>query len=76
MENLHPLMTRYRTKLKQASELWLEGFREACCLHRVAIYCLRSKQLMIRTGQCFLLNGFIFLGSAFVVCWDDEWDSI
>ncbi|MFS7978865.1 putative etoposide-induced 2.4 [Helianthus anomalus] len=67
MENLHPLMARYRTKLKQASELWLEGFREACCLHRVAIYCLRSKQLMIRTGQCFLLNGFIFLGSIFVL---------
>ncbi|KAK1417693.1 hypothetical protein QVD17_26827 [Tagetes erecta] len=67
MENFGPLMIRYRTKLKLASVLWLEGFREACCLHRVAIYCLRSKQLMIRTGQCFLLNGFIFLGSIFIL---------
>ncbi|XP_024979721.1 protein EI24 homolog isoform X3 [Cynara cardunculus var. scolymus] len=64
MENL---MRSYRTKVKQASVLWLEGFRQACCLHRVVIYCLRSKQLMIRTGQCFLLNGFIFLGSIFIL---------
>ncbi|XP_075477054.1 protein EI24 homolog isoform X1 [Primulina tabacum] len=54
-------------KLKQVSSLWLEGFREACCLHRVIIYCLRSKELAIRTGQCFLLNGFIFLGSILVL---------
>ncbi|KAJ9538122.1 hypothetical protein OSB04_030855 [Centaurea solstitialis] len=67
METIVPLMSTYRTKLKQASILWLEGFREACCLHRVIIYCLRSKQLMIRTGQCFLLNGFIFLGSIFIL---------
>ncbi|XP_071716243.1 protein EI24 homolog isoform X2 [Rutidosis leptorrhynchoides] len=63
METISPLINNYRTKLKQASIFWILGFREACCLHRVIIYCLRSKQLMIRTGQCFLLNGFIFLGS-------------
>ncbi|KAL6517765.1 hypothetical protein OROMI_033466 [Orobanche minor] len=57
----------FKTKLKQASLLWLEGFREACCLHRAIIYCLRSKELAIRTGQCFLLNGFIFLGSILVL---------
>ncbi|CAK9168247.1 unnamed protein product [Ilex paraguariensis] len=56
-------MGALKPKLKQASLLWLEGFKEACCLHRVIIYCLRSSQLLIRTGQCFLLNGFIFLGS-------------
>ncbi|XP_057465975.1 protein EI24 homolog isoform X1 [Actinidia eriantha] len=52
-----------RPKLKQALLLWLDGFRDACCLHRVVIYCIRSRQLTIRTGQCFLLNGLIFLGS-------------
>nr|XP_043627086.1 protein EI24 homolog [Erigeron canadensis] len=67
MENMGPLISSYRTKLKQTSMLWILGFREACCLHRVVIYCLRSKQLMIRTGQCFLLNGFIFLGSIFIL---------
>ncbi|CAH1420312.1 unnamed protein product [Lactuca virosa] len=67
MENIGPLIRGYLTKLKQASVLWVEGFREACCLHRVVIYCLRSRQLMIRTGQCFLLNGFIFLGSIFIL---------
>lgn len=54
-------------RLKSGGILWLEGLREACCLHRVIILCLRSKPLMLRTGQCFLLNGFIFLGSIFVL---------
>ncbi|XP_022762791.1 protein EI24 homolog isoform X4 [Durio zibethinus] len=62
MENIKPLIEITRTKLKQASLLWADGFREACCLHRVIVLCHRSRQLLIRTGQCFLLNGFIFLG--------------
>ncbi|KAL8520907.1 hypothetical protein ACS0TY_011455 [Phlomoides rotata] len=61
------LMDSFATKSKQASLLWLEGFREACCLHRVFTYCLRSRELAIRTGQCFLFNGFIFLGSILVL---------
>ncbi|KAJ4717382.1 protein EI24-like [Melia azedarach] len=62
-----PLVNLLRTKSKQALLLYLEGFREACCLHRVIILCRRSRKLLIRTGQCFLLNGFIFLGSMFVL---------
>ncbi|RDX91894.1 Protein EI24-like protein, partial [Mucuna pruriens] len=54
-------------KVKVAGILWLEGLGEACCLHRVLILCIRSKSLLVRTGQCFLLNGFIFLGSIFVL---------
>ncbi|KAL6964428.1 hypothetical protein U1Q18_035483 [Sarracenia purpurea var. burkii] len=60
-------MDDLRAKLKQTSLLWLDGFRDACCIPRVVIYCLRSRQLAIRTGQCFLLNGFIFLGSIFIL---------
>ncbi|XP_015580744.1 protein EI24 homolog isoform X2 [Ricinus communis] len=67
METANPLIRELTTKVKQASLLWLEGFREACCLHRVVILCYRSRKLLIRTGQCFLLNGFIFLGSMFVL---------
>lgn len=67
MEMMKPIMKDLSRKVKQAILLWLEGFKEACCLHRVVIYCLRSRELMIRTGQCFLLNGFIFLGSIFVL---------
>ncbi|KAJ3675198.1 hypothetical protein LUZ60_004240 [Juncus effusus] len=52
---------------RQLSLLWLSGFKEACCLHRVIFFCASSKMLLIRTGQCFLLNGFIFLGSLFIV---------
>ncbi|XP_061376000.1 protein EI24 homolog [Gastrolobium bilobum] len=54
-------------RVKVACLLWLRGFREACCLHRVVVLCLRSRRLLVRTGQCFLLNGFIFLGSLFVL---------
>ncbi|KAH9685298.1 protein EI24-like [Citrus sinensis] len=57
-----PLINLLKTKSKQALVLYLEGLREACCLHRVVILCRRSTKLLIRTGQCFLLNGFIFLG--------------
>ncbi|XP_042006569.1 protein EI24 homolog isoform X1 [Salvia splendens] len=61
-------MSSLKAKSKQASVLWAEGFREACCLHRVVIYCIRwSREIAIRTGQCFLLNGFIFLGSILVL---------
>uniref|UniRef100_A0A1J3D4W5 Protein EI24-like protein n=1 Tax=Noccaea caerulescens TaxID=107243 RepID=A0A1J3D4W5_NOCCA len=56
-------------KLKTVMLLWLEGFREACSLHRVFILCRRSRKLLLRTGQCFLLNGLIFLGSLGVFKW-------
>ncbi|XP_065872183.1 protein EI24 homolog isoform X2 [Euphorbia lathyris] len=67
METTKPLIRVLTTNVKQASLLWIEGFREACCLHRVVLLCLRSRKLLIRTAQCFLLNGFIFLGSIFVL---------
>lgn len=56
-------------KSKQVMLLWLEGFLEACSLHRVVILCHRSRKLLLRTGQCFLLNGLIFLGSLGVFKW-------
>ncbi|KAI4296201.1 hypothetical protein L6164_036177 [Bauhinia variegata] len=61
------LVNTLGAKFKLVALPWLEGFREACCLHRVVILCLRSEKLLVRTGQCFLLNGFIFLGSIFVL---------
>ncbi|XP_020110959.1 protein EI24 homolog isoform X1 [Ananas comosus] len=54
-------------RAKEAAILWVAGFREACCLHRVVFFCASSRTLLIRTGQCFLLNGLIFLGSLFTV---------
>ncbi|KAJ7968015.1 protein EI24-like [Quillaja saponaria] len=67
MEATKPLLNSLSSKLTPMAFQWLDGFREACCLHRVVIMCFRSKKLLIRTGQCFLLNGFIFLGSIFVL---------
>lgn len=60
-------MPAVRGIVEQVAVLWFEGFREALCVHRVFIYCRRSRKLLIRTGQCFLLNGLIFLGSIFVL---------
>lgn len=67
METTKRFIGILRPKLKQGLLLWLEGFREACCLHRVVFLCSRSRNLLVRTGQCFLLNGFIFLGSILVL---------
>eukprot|EP00249_Psilotum_nudum_P001417 c13889_g1_i2 orf=332-1306(-) len=46
-----------------ASLLWLAGFKDACCFHRAVIFCTRSRRVLVKTGQCFILNGCIFLGS-------------
>ncbi|XP_043697070.1 protein EI24 homolog [Telopea speciosissima] len=60
-------MDSLRPQVKQAVLQRIDGFREACCLHRVVFLCFRSRMLLIRIGQCFLLNGLIFLGSMFVI---------
>ncbi|KAG9444152.1 hypothetical protein H6P81_015492 [Aristolochia fimbriata] len=62
-------MDEVKDYIKQAGILWLSGFKEACCLQRVVFFCRRSRMLSIRTGQCFLLNGLIFLGSMFILNW-------
>lgn len=67
MNSAEPLIKDFGEKARRASQLWLEGFIDACCLHRVVILCRRSKKLLIRTGQCFLLNGLIFLGSLLIL---------
>ncbi|KAJ6427726.1 hypothetical protein OIU84_023179 [Salix udensis] len=67
METTKRFIGILRPKLKQGLLLWLEGFKEACCLHRVVFLCFWSRKLLVRTGQCFLLNGFIFLGSILVL---------
>lgn len=41
-----PLIDQMIAKSKQAMVLWLEGFREACSLHRVVILCHRFVHLI------------------------------
>ncbi|KAJ7571683.1 hypothetical protein O6H91_01G172500 [Diphasiastrum complanatum] len=43
--------------------MWWAGFKDACSLQRAFLFCRRSRIVWIKTGQCFLLNGLIFLGS-------------
>ncbi|KAG8064524.1 hypothetical protein GUJ93_ZPchr0004g39403 [Zizania palustris] len=56
-------MESLASQAKPAAVLWLAGFLQAARLHRVVSFCVRSRPLSIRIAQCFLLNGFIFLGS-------------
>mmetsp|Transcript_344 Transcript_344/g.795 ORF Transcript_344/g.795 Transcript_344/m.795 type:complete len:307 (-) Transcript_344:149-1069(-) len=46
-----------------AASLWWKGFKDACAIHRTVKYLTHSRRIMLKTGRCFLLNGFIFLGS-------------
>lgn len=56
-------MESLASQAKPAAVLWLAGFLQAARLHRVVSFCVSSRALSIRIAQCFLLNGFIFLGS-------------
>ncbi|MCO5612363.1 hypothetical protein L7F22_066630 [Adiantum nelumboides] len=47
--------------------VYFAGFRDACCVHRAYFFCRRSQKVFLRTVQCFLLNGFIFLGIYFFI---------
>ncbi|GAV61210.1 EI24 domain-containing protein [Cephalotus follicularis] len=66
-ESRKEMIMALKSKAKQAFLLYLDGVKEASCLHRVFVLCHRSRKLLIRTGQCFLLNGFIYLGSLFIL---------
>ncbi|KAL3696283.1 hypothetical protein R1sor_010359 [Riccia sorocarpa] len=54
---------RLRSRALRAGALWLAGFFEACRIHRAVSLCRRSRKVLVKTGQIFVLNGFIFLGS-------------
>ncbi|EEE61031.1 hypothetical protein OsJ_14869 [Oryza sativa Japonica Group] len=55
-------MESLASQAKPAAVLWLAGFLQAARLHRVVSFCASSRPLSARIAQCFLLNGFIFLG--------------
>ncbi|KAH8956626.1 hypothetical protein BDL97_07G050700 [Sphagnum fallax] len=57
----------WKQQVAVAGKLWWAGFRDACCLHRALASCKRSRRVYVKTGQCFLLNGCIFLGSILVL---------
>lgn len=54
-------------KLELAFLLYFAGFKDACSVHRAYFFCRRSQKVALRTAQCFLLNGFIFLGIYFFI---------
>ncbi|KAF0893121.1 hypothetical protein E2562_023160 [Oryza meyeriana var. granulata] len=56
-------MESLASQAKPAAVLWLAGFLQAARLHRVVSFCASSRPLSVRISQCFLLNGFIYLGS-------------
>uniref|UniRef100_A0A0E0P9D1 Uncharacterized protein n=1 Tax=Oryza rufipogon TaxID=4529 RepID=A0A0E0P9D1_ORYRU len=59
---LPPPMESLASQARPAAVVWLAGFLQAARLHRVVSFCASSRPLSARIAQCFLLNGFIFLG--------------
>ena len=43
--------------------VWLCGHWDGLSVHRTLFFFAKSKRITMRIAQCFLLNGFIFLGS-------------
>jgi len=50
------------------SLLWWAGLRDGVCFHRCVVYFVYNQQILVKTGQCLILNGFIFLGS--ILLWE------
>ncbi|CAM6124814.1 unnamed protein product [Calypogeia fissa] len=57
----------YRGEVVKAGVLWLVGFKEACQIHRAISFCRRSRPVLKKTCQCFVLNGCLFLGSILIL---------
>lgn len=45
----------------------LAGFRDALCLHRCIVFFVHDPRILAKTANCFVLNGFIFLGSVLLL---------
>lgn len=50
-------------ELKSVCGVWLCGLRDGVSVHRTLFFFAKSKRITVRTAQCFVLNGMIFLGS-------------
>ena len=51
------------TDVRSLCGVWLCGLRDGLSVHRTLFFFAKSKRITMRIAQCFLLNGFIFLGS-------------
>ncbi|KAG6544896.1 hypothetical protein Mapa_013586 [Marchantia paleacea] len=58
---------KLRLHASRAGALWIAGFVEACRIDRAVLLCRRSKEVLHKTGQIFVLNGCIFLGSIWLL---------
>lgn len=63
---------RLRSGLEEAFVVWLSGVRDALALHECVYFLVGSEHIRLRTLQCFMLNGVIFLGSILLFNWAVE----
>jgi len=49
--------------LQEAASVWLGGVKDAVMVHQCVFFLARSEVVRLRTLQCVVLNGVIFLGS-------------
>ncbi|KAH7290921.1 hypothetical protein KP509_30G069300 [Ceratopteris richardii] len=65
--NAHGRLSIDMDLIRSLVSLYFAGFKDACCVHRAYFFCRRSQKVFLRTVQCFLLNGFIFLGIYYLI---------
>lgn len=58
-----------RVALSDAFTVWRLGVLDAVSLHRCLVFFVKSELVRVRTVQCFILNGVIFLGS--IILWNN-----
>jgi len=54
---------------REAATVWLSGVRDAVTMHQCVFFLARSEVIRLRSLQCFMLNGVIFLGSILLFNW-------
>ncbi|KAK3262493.1 hypothetical protein CYMTET_28654 [Cymbomonas tetramitiformis] len=60
-------MRKFKDFVSTALGEWWSGVLDACAIHRTFKYFKESRAVLVKTGRCFVCNGFIFLGSMALV---------
>ncbi|KAK9917318.1 hypothetical protein WJX75_003111 [Coccomyxa subellipsoidea] len=62
------ILSRWYHASRVALLLWFAGFKDALCIWRCVEFFVHDPRILRKTGECFGLNGAIFLGS--ILLWD------
>ncbi|CAL8463691.1 g3225 [Coccomyxa elongata] len=68
MASSNSRLLRWYHACRVAVLLWFAGFKDALCIWRCVEFFVHDPRILRKTGECFGLNGAIFLGS--ILLWD------